>query len=949
MKRARRVALALAALWALAALGNWIAGEVSLESRRASLEGSLSSALGREVRLGGELHLDLFPRPALEASEVVVANEPGAPAPYLLRIQRLRLVVALWPLLRKRLELVQLEVDGADLRLDGGDRQRVDVLPQLAGLTGKSADRAHPLALRIEQISLANVQVSWRESASGRYTTLDLDGLEFVAPADDAPVEWRARGSLRGGSFQLEGRGGTLAALLHPSGPWPVSLEGQVGQASVRISGQIERPTRLQGLDLDVQLEISDVGSLLTAEPAQPGLGAARLRGHLADPGGEPGLDHLVVESDPDAELRLRITGSVRRLSDPSGIDLDGQIDADRLRFLELALERPLPEGRLHVKFRLSDLDGTIGVEGEAHAQSRDGSLRADISGGMDDIRAVDALDARVSIAAPSLQVLEQVASFEPELPALGPVAASARVRARAGAVGFEGLELDVGRRDDVWLSLHGSVADLRALQGVALDASAGAHSLAALGKLLRPARSLPDVGPLDLHAALSDARGPLGVERFELTGGTPATLTLSLSGSVADVREIDGLAAQGSVRARDAALLGSLLGIELPPVAPVSFDGRVAGSDERLESDGSTTLGQTRIQGRWLAQRVGKNGRPRIDAELHSPDLRLEDLGLGHGGWGKPPGGDPSGPDWRSGEALPFEELRRLDAHLELRADRVTAGDSVDVRNAHASMDLEDGDLRVRDVGLEYQGGSITGELDVDARTPDVGVALRTDARSLDLTRLGVALGRPRDTGSGQLDLAVDVASSGASPDALRRGLGGRVAFAARDWSAATPLSRRFVLGLSRSLLPSLRHVPDRLGCFQGALQLTEGVAAVETLVLASQPATVVGAGSIDLAREKWHLELVPEVHDPGLLEVASAVRVTGPLDSPQFSAVPLDLVAGTLRSLVRGALLPARTLKDGARRVLRPLGRLASGSDSEDSAAASATACNLPGASPR
>ena len=104
----------------------------------------------------------------------------------------------------------------------------------------------------------------------------------------------------------------------------------------------------------------------------------------------------------------------------------------------------------------------------------------------------------------------------------------------------------------------------------------------------------------------------------------------------------------------------------------------------------------------------------------------------------------------------------------------------------------------------------------------------------------------------------------------------------------------------------------------------LASGVAAVETLVLAGERATVVGAGSIDLVRERWNLELVPEAHDPRLLEVASAVRVTGPLSAPHFAPIPLDLVAGTLRGLVRGALLPARTVTAGAQRMLGPLGKV-------------------------
>jgi hypothetical protein len=123
-----------------------------------------------------------------------------------------------------------------------------------------------------------------------------------------------------------------------------------------------------------------------------------------------------------------------------------------------------------------------------------------------------------------------------------------------------------------------------------------------------------------------------------------------------------------------------------------------------------------------------------------------------------------------------------------------------------------------------------------------------------------------------------------------------------------------------------------------------------VESLVLAGERATVVGAGSVDLARERWHLDLVPEVHDPGLFEIASAVRMTGPLADPRFDPIPLDLVAGTLRGLARGALLPAHTVASGAQRVLGPLGKILAPLrtglrlGAKESIAEEAAACVLP-----
>jgi hypothetical protein len=211
-----------------------------------------------------------------------------------------------------------------------------------------------------------------------------------------------------------------------------------------------------------------------------------------------------------------------------------------------------------------------------------------------------------------------------------------------------------------------------------------------------------------------------------------------------------------------------------------------------------------------------------------------------------------------------------------------------------------------------------------VDARTPSPDVALRLDATALDLAGLGQVLGMPEEAGAGQLDLALDLRGRGQSPAALWQGLDGRLALALREWSAAGSFGRRFLMDLTRALVGSRGAPPDRVGCLRSAVRFASGVGSVETLVLSGPSATVVGQGRIDLARELWNLELVTDVHDPGVLVVAPAVRVTGPLDSPRFQPVPLDVVSSSLRSLLGAALRPAKAVTGGAQRLLGPAGRL-------------------------
>src|SRR5262245_62880386 len=61
------------------------------------------------------------------------------------------------------------------------------------------------------------------------------------------------------------------------------------------------------------------------------------------------------------------------------------------------------------------------------------------------------------------------------------------------------------------------------------------------------------DVCSSDLGSArLRDPGGVLGLERFDLRGGSPALLDFALQGSLADLRQIDALEAQARISARD-------------------------------------------------------------------------------------------------------------------------------------------------------------------------------------------------------------------------------------------------------------------------------------------------------------------------------------------------------------------------------------------------------------
>lgn len=105
----------LVALLALVLVG--VAIFVNPNDYKARIAQEVKAATGRELALLGDIKLSVFPWIALNLGPVSLGNPPGfGPEPFV-SVQRTSLRVKLLPLLRKRLEVGRIEIEGLDLRL----------------------------------------------------------------------------------------------------------------------------------------------------------------------------------------------------------------------------------------------------------------------------------------------------------------------------------------------------------------------------------------------------------------------------------------------------------------------------------------------------------------------------------------------------------------------------------------------------------------------------------------------------------------------------------------------------------------------------------------------------------------------------------------------------------------------------------------------------------------
>ncbi len=87
-------------------------------SVRGEIERRVAQATGRAFRINGALTFSIFPNLGLDARDVTLANVPGGHARDLVRMERMRIAVKLWPLFSGRIEARQIVLEKPIIALE---------------------------------------------------------------------------------------------------------------------------------------------------------------------------------------------------------------------------------------------------------------------------------------------------------------------------------------------------------------------------------------------------------------------------------------------------------------------------------------------------------------------------------------------------------------------------------------------------------------------------------------------------------------------------------------------------------------------------------------------------------------------------------------------------------------------------------------------------------------
>jgi uncharacterized protein involved in outer membrane biogenesis len=330
---------------------------------------AVSKATGRELVIEGDLRfVPSLIHPRIRVEKVTFANAEWAQYDHLLQADAIEASVSLWGLVRGRLIVPEVHLEGAALALEMDEEGRKNWILREDDEEKKGESRIFVRHLTLDRGRL--LYEDW-----GRDISLAVD-LE----ADTEGVAFAIEGTYQGWPAAAEGRGGAVLAIRDTEEPYPLKASATIGDTKLALDGRIIELAGLSGFDTRVELSGNSMEDLYwIIGVALPSTSPYATAGRLV-------RDGKLIRYE-------NFTGKV------------GESDIGGTFQFDSGGERPLMTGDLQSKvLNLADLGSLVGT-GKEREQSEEGVL-PDMS--FDPAR-WDSVDADVKLQAGSIRRPKQL------------------------------------------------------------------------------------------------------------------------------------------------------------------------------------------------------------------------------------------------------------------------------------------------------------------------------------------------------------------------------------------------------------------------------------------------------------------------------------------------------------------------------------------------------------
>ena len=351
---------------------------------------------------------------------------------------------------------------------------------------------------------------------------------------------------------------------------------------------------------------------------------------------------------------------------------------------------------------------------------------------------------------------------------------------------------------------------------------------------------------------------------------------------------------------------LDHLIDFAVPLRGEFRARGRIAGRGKRFTYEEDLRVGKSDLKADITVLR--EPPRPKITGRIVASQIHLDDVDLFDA--------DKEAtvtrvnsrviPDY----TLPVDTLLAADLDLDIKAERIRAPLG-DLGEFVSKVSLDDGRFRSSLSVTGFKGAQIISEFDVNAAADPPLTKVQINAKDLNFGNLLRKMDIT-DIVEVKIDLLVDLSGSGATRYSFLGNAAGRITIIGGPGKI---MGRRIDLWAA-DLIPAMlsaswqRDDVTETNCLVAHIELKEGQAEIEDLLLDTQRITIAASGILNLETEELNLVIAPRPKQASLVSLANPVRIEGTLSEPEVSVTRIPkgsrLAAGTGASLLAGLVNP-------------------------------------------
>jgi uncharacterized protein involved in outer membrane biogenesis len=816
-------------------------------------------------------------------------------------------------------------------RLEFNAQLQGESLATLAQLLDTELPEAGPYQFSFHtQIAKGSINVSELKGSieqAGLWQTLGVEQGQ-VSVKETGSVAASLNAMLDKAPLSLTFEGGPKA----PEGTWPLKLEAATTGATIKGDGAVV--TSENGKVLQIATHISgnrfeSLGPLLGT--SLPAIGKFDLRADVSSDGDVHAADNLRVQIKNN-----RFSGSARWEDQAPRPVLSGKLSAKRLSLSDFKtpskttsksgrpglLDRPIKldalnafDARLELKVKsvaespmpLADVSSTVTLtNGKMSAPFRANLAGAPINGQIQFRRRNNVPAISLTATAGKIDVGETLKQLKiPET--VSGTADTVELKASSTGKTLRALlaqpvftlqikpadlryDIDIGDREfDFQIKSAALVADKDqpltgafkgTLRGSSFNAEASSANLKQIRKTDTPL-------PLRLTIQTEDLQFQAEGTIFRPFENNAFELSYELAG--AEIRGLDPLA-----------------DYVLPLRGEFRTRGRVTARGNRFTYEEDLRVGQSDLKANAVILRGSP--RPKVTGHLLSTQIHMDDMQLIDVDKEATPTRDESRviPDY----TLPIDEFFAVDADVDIKAERIRT-QLGDLGEFFTKISLKNGRLNYSLSVAGYTGGQLTGEFDLNAAADPPLTQVQLKATDINFGFLLSSFG-VTDYLEGNVDLFVDLSGSGNTRYSMLGNAEGRIAIIGGPGRISGQRIDLWAADLIPTMLSSQwqRENETETNCFVAHIELGEGRAEIEDLLLDTQRITIAASGILNLETEELDVVMAPRPKRASLVSLANPVRIQGTLAEPEVSVTRIPrrgrlAGAGLLAGLVNPAFL--------------------------------------------